>query len=87
MFKLKPDQEDGVGGYVCDRIFIPGSHCVSLATQTGEVAYTDIPDGLAPGMPINPNLSVMYHGAWPIEKGKYFVHFNIVKIQNILSIL
>ncbi|KAK0067857.1 adenomatous polyposis coli protein [Biomphalaria pfeifferi] len=68
MFKLKPDQEDGVGGYVCDRIFIPGSHCVSLATQTGEVAYTDIPDGLAPGMPINPNLSVMYHGAWPIEK-------------------
>ena len=70
MTKTKQDLDGHVsGGYVLDRIISRGGHRVSLATQTGEIRPADsssVQDGVAPGMPFNPNL---YHGAWPIEKG------------------
>ncbi|KAH9509711.1 hypothetical protein Btru_044318, partial [Bulinus truncatus] len=87
VFQLKPDQEDGVGGYVCDRVAIRGSHCFSLATQTGEVIFTDIPNGVAPGMPLNPNLSVMYHGAWPIEKAMTSSGASLPAAQDLASVI
>ncbi|GFS00320.1 adenomatous polyposis coli [Elysia marginata] len=68
--KTKLDFDGQVaGGYVLDRTVSRGGHRISLATQTGEVRPADsssVLDGVAPGMPFNPNL---YHGAWPIEKG------------------
>ncbi|GFO31868.1 adenomatous polyposis coli [Plakobranchus ocellatus] len=70
--KLDWDSQGG-GGYVLDRTVSRGGRLVSLSTQTGEIRPGDggsssgcVLDGVAPGMPFNPNL---YHGAWPIEKG------------------
>lgn len=84
VFKIKPDQEGGVGGYICDRMTHRTGQ-ISLATQTGEVTYTEIPDGVAPGMPLNPNLSVMYHGAWPIDKGSIFKFLLVLLMWKIKS--
>ena len=76
MSQTKLDYDGHVpGGYILDRMVLRGGHRVSLATQTGDIRPADsssILDGVAPGMPFNPNL---YHGAWPIEKGMSLFYF------------
>lgn len=69
VFDIKPEQEDGVGGFASERTVTRNGQSVSLATQTGEVVVKESHDGIAPGIPLSSNLQVMYHGAWPIDKG------------------
>ena len=74
MFTAVPGQE--VGGYACDRAITKatdGHYLVTIAVQTADVTLTQDEGhgGIAAGMPLNLDVaSAMYHGAWPIHKGR-----------------
>ena len=74
MFTAVPGQE--VGGYACERAIAKatdGRYLATIAVQTADVTLTQDEGhgGMAAGMPLNADItSAMYHGAWPIPKGR-----------------
>ena len=74
MFTAVPGQE--VGGYACDRAITKatdGRYLATIAVQTADVTLTQDEGhpGIAAGMPLNLDMApAMYHGAWPIHKGR-----------------